>query len=250
LVNPIARIFLSRTQRRLAEQGGLAFIYHSLGPPPRGARDPFLFVAPEKFEGQLRALKDFGLANGSLEAPESPRTVTITFDDGCRNVWEHGLEPLRRHRFTGVQFLVAGLLGKDNAWDVRHGDAPVPLMDVAQVRDWMGAGHAIGSHTLTHRNLTRCTLAEARAEIVDSKQMLEDLFGVEVRHFAYPHGCYNRAIRDLVSDAGYRTACTVAVGANDSSTHSLELRRFAPLSASALWRKAWHRALRKLYLTR
>ena len=68
-------------------------------------------------------------------------------------------------------------LGKSNGWDVALGEASEPIMDAAQVRDWLAAGHDIGSHTLTHQFLTRLAPGEAREEISASKKRLEDLEG-------------------------------------------------------------------------
>ena len=40
---------------------------------------------------------------------------------------------------------------------------PLPvLMDAAEIKDWLGAGHEIGAHSLTHPFLTRVSLREAR----------------------------------------------------------------------------------------
>jgi peptidoglycan/xylan/chitin deacetylase (PgdA/CDA1 family) len=124
-----------------------------------------------------------------------------------------------------LQFLVVNSLGKLNDWDLREGEAPEPLMDAAQVRDWLDAGHHIGSHSLTHARLTRLTVRDAREEIITSKKKLEDMFGRAVDDFCYPYGDFSEAIRDLVREAGYRTACTTHYGVNTASTAPLELRR-------------------------
>jgi peptidoglycan/xylan/chitin deacetylase (PgdA/CDA1 family) len=98
-------------------------------------------------------------------------------------------------------------------------------MDAAQVRDWLGAGHAIGSHSLTHARLTRLTLRDAREEIFASKKKLEDDFGVAVEHFCYPYGDWTEPVRELVMEAGYRTACTTQFGVNTPATPPLTLHR-------------------------
>lgn len=49
----------------------------------------------------------------------------------------------------------------------------------------------IGSHTITHRFLTRIPLEEAMYEIDISKVMLQDLFGKPVTRFAPPRGYTN-----------------------------------------------------------
>jgi peptidoglycan/xylan/chitin deacetylase (PgdA/CDA1 family) len=99
------------------------------------------------------------------------------------------------------------------------------LMDAAQVRDWLAAGHAIGSHSLTHARLTRLTVRDAREEIFASRKKLEDTFGVTVEHFCYPYGDWSEAVRDLVIEAGYRTACTTEFGVNTPATPPYALRR-------------------------
>jgi peptidoglycan/xylan/chitin deacetylase (PgdA/CDA1 family) len=63
--------------------------------------------------------------------------VVITFDDGFRNALEYGLPILARHGFRAIQFLLPDLLGKTNTWEQAEGEAPEPLMDEAQVRDWL-----------------------------------------------------------------------------------------------------------------
>lgn len=119
-------------------------------------------------------------------------------------------------------------------------------MGVAEVRDWLAAGYEIGSHGLTHRNLAKLALPEAREEIFSSKKRLEDLFGIPIRHFSYPSGRYTPQIRDLVSEAGYQTACTVEFGVNLPSVNRFELRRIFPLSRGEMLGKVIHRLLRKL----
>lgn len=46
----------------------------------------------------------------------------------------------------------------------------------------------IGSHTITHRHLTRIPEHEAKWEIAESKTMLEDLYDIKVTKFAPPRG--------------------------------------------------------------
>jgi hypothetical protein len=43
-----------------------------------------------------------------------------------------------------------------------------------------------------------------------SKKKLEDWFGREVKHFAFPSGYYNDLLVELVIEAGLTTAATTA----------------------------------------
>jgi peptidoglycan/xylan/chitin deacetylase (PgdA/CDA1 family) len=69
-------------------------------------------------------------------------------------------------------------------------------------------------------------MSEAKSEIVGSKGRLEDLFGLEVKHFAYPYGEYNDAIVDLVKEAGFETACTCDPTVVRPGVDSFRLGRF------------------------
>jgi peptidoglycan/xylan/chitin deacetylase (PgdA/CDA1 family) len=112
-------------------------------------------------------------------------------------------------------------------------------MDRADLLAWQDAGQEIGSHGMTHCHLTRVSPGQARAEIFDSKKMLEDLSGREVRHFCYPYGDCNAAVRDLVGEAGYATATTTEPGLNGPDADPLLLKRLL-----ASHRKPYRAALR------
>jgi peptidoglycan/xylan/chitin deacetylase (PgdA/CDA1 family) len=245
-----AMVFMSGAQRKLCQTGVPIYTYHYLGSPPRQAHDPFLYVSTAQFDAQLARLREeqyhFASLTEALDhSSHGPRRVVITFDDGAANVCRFGLEPLARHGAKAIQFLVAGLIGGRNEWMIKHGDASERLMDIPQVRDWLAAGHDIGSHTTTHPKLTELTLEAAREEIVASKKRLEDMFGRPVRHFCYPGGKWNDALREVVAEAGYATACTTQFGVNLVATPPHVLRRIVPLTRSALLGKIVHRLRRR-----
>jgi D-inositol-3-phosphate glycosyltransferase len=66
----------------------------------------------------------------------------------------------------------------------------------------------IGGHTITHPHLTAVPIAQADAEIAQSKAYLEELLQREITAFCYPYGDYNDAVKDLVQKHGYRLART------------------------------------------
>jgi peptidoglycan/xylan/chitin deacetylase (PgdA/CDA1 family) len=69
-------------------------------------------------------------------------------------------------------------------------------------------GFQIGSHTITHRNLTTLDDAELKWELEASKTILETLTQQEVPWFAYPFGHYDSRVVEAVARAGYRYART------------------------------------------
>ncbi len=215
----------------LFQTGVPVLMYHKLGQPPAGARIRGLYVRPERFAMQLAEMREAGFVschpgaahegNGHVGA----RRVSLTFDDGFRNVLEHALEPLAACKFAATQFLVANFIGRLNQWEIREGEVRESLMDEAQVREWIGAGHRIGSHSLSHPYLTRLSRRDSREEIVASKKKLEDTFGAPVEDFCYPYGNWNETVRDQVIEAGYRTACAVEFGVNTPEVSPFTLRR-------------------------
>ena len=239
---PLLNYYTSlRPFRELFATGVPVLTYHKLGPRPPRARIKGLYVGAPLFARQLAELRAAGFESVRLgDIPQSAggslSRLALTFDDGFRNVLEHGLAPLVQNGFRASQFLVADQLGKTNEWDLGSGESPEPLMDVAQVRKWLAAGHEIGSHTRTHPFLTRISPPQAREEISASKRRLEDLFGVPVEHFCYPYGDWNEAVRGLVVEAGYRTACTTEFGVNRADGDPLALKRITARYASRNWR--------------
>ncbi len=231
--------------------GSVVLTYHKLGPRPRGTRLKGLYVSTALFRRQLRELAAAGFQSAGLDiftsfaSSKSPRVV-ITFDDGFVNAGRLAVEPLRETGFQAIQFLVPGLIGRTNEWEQRQGEVTERLMDAAQIRDWLAAGHEIGAHTLTHPWLTRIPLAEAREEIRGSKAWLEDRFGRRIEHFCYPYGDGNPAVRDLVREAGFATACTTDSGVNQAAGDVFRLRRMTARYTSRNWRNLLA-ALRRLW---
>jgi peptidoglycan/xylan/chitin deacetylase (PgdA/CDA1 family) len=250
--------------------------YHHVGPRRRGARIKGLYVSPRLFARQLNELRAAGYttppyrfplgSTGGAPLPRSgvrpaesrgkraasgpprargplnaQRQVWLTFDDGFADVFEHAFPILQELGCRGILFLVSSLLGQTNKWQQRAGDVIEPLMDAAQVRDWLAAGQQIGAHTQTHPRLTQLCPAAAREEILASKQSLEDRFGLAVAHFCYPYGDWNEPVRDLVMEAGYQSACTTRSGINGQDTPRFELMRLTARYPTRSLRAAWLR---------
>lgn len=66
----------------------------------------------------------------------------------------------------------------------------------------------IGAHSVTHPFLSFLPTERQRSEIVSSKTRLEEILGLEVVSFAYPHGNYSGETATLVREAGFTSACT------------------------------------------
>jgi peptidoglycan/xylan/chitin deacetylase (PgdA/CDA1 family) len=90
----------------------------------------------------------------------------------------------------------------------------MPNLSWDDVREIVRLGHDIGSHTVTHADLGTLDETQARAELVESKRVLEEQTGRRVRWFAYPYGGRHNFCLDylpLVREAGYE-ACFSGYG--------------------------------------
>jgi peptidoglycan/xylan/chitin deacetylase (PgdA/CDA1 family) len=193
-------------------------LYHQIDIPP-ARRVPFrsMIVHPDAFRRQMNWLKRLGYRGLSLReampyvrGEKTGKVAAITFDDGFLNVYEKALPVLQEHGFTATNFFVANQVGGRNAWDIPFGGVQVPCMSAAQIRDWAALGHEVGSHTLDHVHLPQVSFEEARKQIAQSREKLQDIVGEAVTSFCYPYGDENADMRKLARDAGYDYATTTA----------------------------------------
>ena len=221
MVRLLDHYFRLRPFRPLFETGLPILLYHKMGKATLLDRRKGLFVSRHLFASQLSELAQAGFGFGKLGEAYSGRKIAISFDDGYASCFEQGIDILETFGCKAIQFLVSGRIGKANDWD-GTGEA---IMDKSQVREWLAAGHQIGSHTISHPDLTRIRVMNAREEIQASRKWLEDTFGVSVSHFSYPQGAFDDRILEMVREAGYNAAVTTQFGVNDVGTDAYRLRR-------------------------
>ena len=98
-----------------------------------------------------------------------------------------------------------------------------------QVRQMQADGMEIGSHGVGHRMLAKLSSEETRAEVSDSKEVLERELGRPVNVLSYPVGgtdAYNERVIAAAMAAGYRLACNYVTGTNPLPlTNPFELHR-------------------------
>jgi peptidoglycan/xylan/chitin deacetylase (PgdA/CDA1 family) len=135
--------------------------------------------------------------------------AVLTFDDGFRDFYLEALPILTRYGFTATVYVVTNYAGETSAWLTGFGEHNRPMLSWPQIREMSALGIEIGAHTKSHPALDGIPLTRAREEIGGSKRALEDKLGAEVLSFAYPFGFYNKAVRSLVEEAGYKSACAV-----------------------------------------
>lgn len=111
------------------------------------------------------------------------------------------------------------------------------IMTPADLDRLHAAGWVIGSHTRTHRTLSRLSPAEQEDELAGSYQWLATRYPGQALLLAYPYGepeHIGPLAPDLARRVGYRAALSTIAGANHPDTDRFMLRRveFGGLSLS------------------
>lgn len=207
-----------------------------------------LSTPPALFAAHMQTLADHRVQVVPLERILTPDVsidraqpqVAITFDDGFANVYEHAWPALQRHDFPATVFIVTEYVGHSNDWPDQPSGLPrLPLLGWSQVQAMTTGGVRFGAHTLTHPNLTHLSPAQADAEMLVSRQQLEDVVSEPITTFAYPYGACNALVRDLAAKH-FSLACTTDLAYVQADSHSLALPR---LDMYYLQRPEWLRCL-------
>jgi peptidoglycan/xylan/chitin deacetylase (PgdA/CDA1 family) len=77
------------------------------------------------------------------------------------------------------------------------------IMSWDQIRALASLGHIIGSHSKSHLILRDIEVERVDAELVESKQLLEQQLGRPVDYFCFPNARYDAVSRERVLAAGY-----------------------------------------------
>jgi peptidoglycan/xylan/chitin deacetylase (PgdA/CDA1 family) len=99
------------------------------------------------------------------------------------------------------------------------------FLNEAELRELSRNAVAIGSHTMTHRILTREGSEVVDWELRESKAVLEKITGDEVRLLSYPNGECSPAIEQKATKLGYHVACTTIEGPINGETQVTSVPR-------------------------
>ncbi len=131
----------------------------------------------------------------------------VTFDDGFKNVAKNALPELVKRKIPTTIFIPVNFMGRKPRWDGEYYDDII--MTKEELLELPGDLVAIGSHTLSHPELTKTDERTARTEIFESRRILESMLGKKVKLFSFPYGGHNAALIDLALQAGYDRVFTI-----------------------------------------
>ena len=177
-----------------------------------------LSVSPETFKAQVKWLKENNYSTIKLADMADPdkkaiskiyfekkKPIILTFDDGYLDAYTQAFPVLKEYQFSGTFFVINDYIGRDYR------------LTQAQIAEMEQVGMEFGSHTLSHPDLTKINIDEAKNQIFNSKGNYQT--------FCYPAGKYNDAIVGLIKEAGYVAAVTTKFGVADENSNLLELKR-------------------------
>ncbi len=203
--------------------------YLSLDDKKKSTRAIYLAVTPDKFDEQMRFLKE-SYATPSMEEvadkmeknePFKENGVIVSLDGWADCIYKYAFPILKKHSIPAIIYIQTGNLKAKGA------------LSWAQIKEMSDAGMTIGSHTINHPHLSRKQKNESQEayekrvsrELEVSKEEIESHIGKKVEFFAYPYGSFNDDVIRLLKKAGYRNATTVLWDKNFTDTDKFKMRR-------------------------
>ena len=161
----------------------------------------------KRFARQMNSLKKlaYPVAADSTKIKNSIRNVAITFDDGFQCLLENAIPELKLRNIPTTIFIPSGNLGMNPVWidnkkDRNHSE---PIITAEQLKTLSEDLITIGSHCVTHPNLTLIGEKKAKEELVKSKMDLEKITGRKVNILAFPYSAHNQKTVEWAKQAGY-----------------------------------------------
>ncbi len=190
-----------------------------------------LCMPSDLFEKQMAYLKENGynvIPMADLfdfliyRRPIPQKAVVITMDDGYNSAYEIAFPILKKYGFRATLFIYTDFIGMTKSaitWD--------------QLRSMKEEGFEIGSHSLSHCDLTKKGEIETEEDYFDrvtrelflSKKILDQRLNQNTVYLAFPYGEHNQRLLSLCEKAGYKLAFTVDHGGNPFFSYPLSLRR-------------------------
>ncbi len=177
-----------------------------------------LSVSPQEFINQLNLIENKGYKTVTFEEilnnhlPDKP--IILTFDDGYLNFYQNAYPELKKRNLKAASYIITNSIG---------GGA---YMNSNQIKEISNNGIEIGSHTISHPDLSKLSNEKAEREIFESKKILEVLLNKKIVSFCYPSGKYDETTKELVKDAGYSYAVTTNGGIAKLGSGDYELNRY------------------------
>jgi peptidoglycan/xylan/chitin deacetylase (PgdA/CDA1 family) len=208
-------------------------MYHSVSDHASRRFRPFA-VSPALFADHLAYLHQHAYtpltvtqfinarARGGSGLPERP--VILTFDDGFADFYTWAFPVLQKYGFNATLYVATAFVNGTSLWLHRE-EANRLMLTWNQLTEISAGGIECGGHSHSHPQLDTLPLSMVCDEIVQCKRLLEHHLDQEVSSFAYPYGYHTAAIKQMVGEAGYTSACAVKYEMCSETTDPFALTR-------------------------
>lgn len=173
-----------------------------------------LSVSESQLSNQLREFSEKGYIfvdasdlaryHKTLELPPE-KMVFVSFDDGYVDVL-NAIPVLDKYGAKATFFVSSGKTGEKG------------YLSKDQIKEIVAHGFAIGSHTVTHADLTAVSMDVVEQELAKSKETLEQITGGKIETIAYPCGEISDGVIEITKK--YYTLGFLATHADDSNGES------------------------------
>lgn len=192
-------------------------LYHCITEDEALAKSNSLYVTKEKFEQDLKYLKDKGYTTifaKDMDKPLPEKPVVITFDDGYKDNYIFGYPLLKKYNMKATIFILAYTFDEEMShklsWEEAGYLAESGVMDIQS--------HTYDLHyvnddgTMAMEQIKNETDEEYRCRIRDDIDKMNERFdkyiGYRPNVFAYPYGKYTKISEEVFKEAGYRITFT------------------------------------------
>lgn len=204
--------------------------YHNFNPTRPGSMN----MTPEKFEGQIKWLKENGFTiiplkeavaylQGKRESLPS-KAVVVTVDDGWQSAYTYLSPIIKKYNIPVTLFIYPQTISQGKnamTWDELKKLEQTGLFDVQ-------------SHTYGHpnfkqekRHLSASKYENfVKIELVNSKKILEEKMGHKIDYLAWPFGIYDSYLEQAAKDAGYTMAFSIDARTANKSYRAMAQPRF------------------------
>lgn len=199
----------------LPKRAGLRILnYHSVADNSSEIKDIWS-LSSYKFETHMSFLQENKKVISPYEIDKSiDDSIIVTFDDAYMSIYNKVLPLMKQLKLPFSIFVITDYVGDPEYLSLEM------LMELD--KDPLVT---IGSHSKSHKRLTKCDQKLLEKEVKGSKDFLEDKLGHNVDFFSYPYGACNDFVSDFVKSSGYIFAFGSKFDINRPSDYSFNLNR-------------------------
>jgi len=147
----------------------------------------------------------------------SKGVVSLTFDDGWREIYTNGIPILEKANIKSTQFISTRV--------VENGQNK--YVSAAEILDMAKKGHEIASHSMDHRYFSEISESEILPQLIRSKNYLQYIGVSNVDTFSYPYGKKTEYSHNLIRESSlYSAVRGTNPGLNDRNSDPLSLNSY------------------------